>query len=243
MEMQIEYCPSEAVYKCAPADVLEAASQKLRNLCAGRPEPLFTERALVGPFAWDQLRYFPPFAQLPAEEDEQSFPIIWESRSHSGPGLPGRGFRSAQDNLSIRLLDSVVRSCFVNQGPFRIRPLNGRELDILWSMWPLDSIDEPIFVAESTDHKLVIQLKDGKGTFLDDYQDLSLRRFTQLEKKGSVKTLPDPAGRLALAFLIRDFPVPGSIDQQPAEQTPLLRIPTTQPTGVMSQVDPLAQSA
>ena len=76
-----------------------------------------------------------------------------------------------------------MQSWFKNEGPFQLRLLSAQEMDFLWTIWPMDSINEPIFVAESPNHKLVIQFMDGKGFFIDDFQDLSGPRLLELQKR------------------------------------------------------------
>lgn len=175
-EQKIEV-PARVTYKKADLTVVKAAAEKLDKLISGESSSMLNDLVMLGPFAWDQL------GKLPALAEAKGIPVSWELKiGGQDYKLPGRAFRSKDGGADLAAVDKALRVWLSQDGPYKVRLLSPNELNQLWTLWPFDSIDEPIFVAESARHKLVVNYKDGDVFFVDDFLNLNLSRVKALSQ-------------------------------------------------------------
>ena len=178
--------PARVEYKRADRSVLKTAVETLQKILAPDyqgEQRLFPELALIGPFLWADLRNESAFAKIPDAADSHSAPINWKFQLGTRRfSLPGRVMRAKDAPDLLPAVESALRGGLAKDGPFTVRSLTSVELDFLWTLYPFDSVDEPIFIVESKKHKFLIQMRQDAGFLIDDYRDISNKRIQELNR-------------------------------------------------------------
>lgn len=118
-----------------------------------------------GPFIWKKI------TDDQAVDSSTGIPLIMVVPTTRGNlQLRGRGIRLESDVWKI---EAYIRTVLAKDGTFVIRKLNNKELRLYWAMIPYD-IEEPIFILDSKNHKILVDFVDGKIMHVDDYQKASL---------------------------------------------------------------------
>lgn len=125
-------------------ELLEKALQKNREKNVG----LFKKAVAIGHSLWSELKSEEPYKSDPGP------PVI---SFEDGVKLEGKGLKS---NESMNSLERYLREKLNTDGPVIVRPPNREELIEYWAVIAWD-INSPLFVAESSNSKIIFQFIDG----------------------------------------------------------------------------------
>ena len=153
------------VYKQADPAANARAVQQIERILDPNysgTDSLFGEAIACGPFFWKTL------VDNNIMNDSVGIPMIVVVPV-GGQQLQMAG-RIIKPNSEIARFESYLRDILKNDGGFRIRKLNSRELEVYWAMIPYD-IEEPIFILESSNHKIIVDFASDKILHVDDYQN------------------------------------------------------------------------
>lgn len=121
---------------------------------------------IVGPFLWRELQDQP-------ELRGKGIPsIVKIPVGATVLELEGRGFH--KDPADVKTLLGMVRRELQEDGGFTIRKLHPEELDLLWSMFAFDLLEDPLLLLESTHHRYVLLFVQGELLQIDDLYGASL---------------------------------------------------------------------
>lgn len=138
--------------------------QRLKTaLAPGSTERLFGDVMYVGPFLWDAWRTG-PLGQLEGP-----------TANFQPTGVEGKVLRDGKP------VEDELRKLLA--GGFTVRALTAEEAALYKSMVPYPVEGEPVWIAETADHKLLFHFNKGYAFALDDYQDASPRRLDEIEAR------------------------------------------------------------
>jgi len=156
------------------------ASDEINAKALEKLEQVFSQTTIVmddllgapvtcGPFLWARIKDMGPLANLKVLKADIMIPLP----DGSYQKLEGAVLRTEEEKSAFcRTMEEYL-------GPgdrYKIRRPNAEELRIYWAMIPFD-IEEPIFVAESDDHNLLMHfLKDSARVFwISDLQGIRMK--------------------------------------------------------------------
>jgi hypothetical protein len=164
--------PSGITYVKAPDEINMKAQKKLEELFAKTPvrlDDLFDSNVTCGPFLWAQIKDTETLRNLKILKAQIVIPL----RDGGRQTLEGAVFRTEEQRFALcRAIEDYLGS----GNPYQIRRPNAEELSIYWAMIPFD-ITEPIFVAENSEHKLLMHFMNDRTVFwVSDLQGVSFSR-------------------------------------------------------------------
>lgn len=164
--------PAGVRYKEATAAVNEQAKQLLLAKFSAKATDkdvlsLFTSKPVCGPGLWKQIKNDKEMVKL--TKGNVSLHVDAEV-------LEGKLFQSPEEILLFwnALLPVVDTS------NFKVRKLSEEEIGIYWAMISFD-IEEPLYILESPQHKILVNLVSDQGLrimWIDDLQGLRLKPKT-----------------------------------------------------------------
>ncbi len=168
------YTPAPIVYNPASKDINDAAKQRIAELLSTSNEhkPM-SPTLMCGPGLWEKIKKHPSlrlngFANLKINIPEVNNGIVQSVEMLDGKLL--------QRTFEIHWLWDAFKETYDFHQPWTIRKLNSKEKERFWSMVPFDSIDEPIFIAEGTNFKLLFFFVHYETNYLplwvDDFYNI-----------------------------------------------------------------------
>ena len=161
--------PSRVNYKQSTAEENRPTVERVRRYFAPQSkgdDKMAPDVLLVGPFLWRELRNRP-------ELEGKGIPsIVKVPMGQSELELEGRGFHKAPADVKVVL--EAVRRDLQKDGGFKIRKPNQEELDLLWSMFAFDLLEDPLLLLESAHHHYVLVFVEGDLFQIDDFYGASL---------------------------------------------------------------------
>lgn len=155
--------PARVHYKQAGAEQNRPTVDKVRAYFQGDGEQQLSGSILIsGPFLWQRL----------AARPEWRGKGIPSTVRVDGLTLEGRAFPK-DPSLAGKLL-AELRSELKADGGFTLRKLNPQELDLLWTLWGFDELEDPLLLLESAHHRLVLIFVKGELMQVDDYYEARL---------------------------------------------------------------------
>ena len=164
-----EEIPAGITYVKASDEVNVQAYEKLKELFSHTPvklDDLFDANVTCGPFLWAQIKDTEQIRELKVLRAQIVVPLADGSQQK----FEGAVFRTKDEIFAFcRAMEASLGS----GDRYKIRPPNAEELRIYWAMIPFE-ISEPIFVAESSDHKLLMNFLNEQSVFwVSDLQGIS----------------------------------------------------------------------
>lgn len=155
--------PARVHYNQASADQNRPTVDKVKAYFNGTEEQKLSELILIcGPFLWRRLGNQPQWRGKGIPSTTQIDGLMLEGRAfHKDP--------ASADNLL-----SELRKELKADGGFKVRKLNPQELDLLWSLWGLDVLDDPLLMLESPHHRLVLIFVQGQLMQIDEFYQAEL---------------------------------------------------------------------
>lgn len=161
--------PARVNYKQATAEENRPAVERVRRYFApdykgaDQMAPVFLT---AGPFLWRDLKSRP-------ELEGKGIPVTMKIPAAGGEiEMEGRGFVKSPADVETVL--GMVRQELREDGGFTIRKLDEQELDLLWSMFGFDLLEDPLLLLESPHHRYVLVFNEGELFQIDDFYEASL---------------------------------------------------------------------
>ncbi|MBI5118764.1 hypothetical protein HZA56_20025 [Candidatus Poribacteria bacterium] len=136
-------------------------------------DDLFGRNVTCGPLPWAQIKNMESLRNHKVIAANFVIPLS----NGSVQTLEGAVFRTKEEiSAFCRTMEGYLKT----GGPYRIRKPNAEELQIYWAMIPYD-IEEPIFVADNKDHKLLLHfMGDSASVFwIGDLQGMKRAKSRQ----------------------------------------------------------------
>ena len=151
--------PSRVTYIMVDPSIIEETVDKVREffILGSDPQSLFGEMVICGPYLTDHLSENKAFQAL------EYLPIIatWDQDNMAVE----KGFRTSK---SVSAFAHYLRNTLNNERGFLIRKPTAVELDWYWTIIFYD-IEEPVFVLESSSHRVFLDFIDDEIMFADDF--------------------------------------------------------------------------
>lgn len=172
--------PAGIRYKQASAKVNDDACKLLMKLFSASDDkqdilPFFETHLICGPGLWLNIKSEKAMTELKKGNAVFEMPVInAQGKVIRKDKMGGKLFQTPEEILAFWKV-FAQRTDFSG---FKIRKLNQDELRIFWAMIPFD-ITEPIFIIESSKHKILILFTSAeklKIMWIDDYQNLRLNK-------------------------------------------------------------------
>ncbi len=165
--------PPGITYIKAPDEINMKVQEKLEQIFSQTPiklDDLFGENVTCGPFLWARVRDMDVFRDLKRVKAEFVAPL----RDGGFQVLEGALFRGKEQiSPFCRAMDGYLK-----QGSrHEIRRPNAEELRIYWAIIPYD-IEEPIFIADNDDHKLLMDFSNNSVFWIGDFQNVTMTEPT-----------------------------------------------------------------
>jgi hypothetical protein len=153
--------PARVRYIMVDPSIIDETVANIREFFVlGRdPQLLFGERVICGPYLTEYLSENKTFRAL------EYLPIMAMVNSNT---LLEKGFRTEK---SVSAFAHYLRNALNEQGGFIIRKPTAAELDWYWTIISYD-IEEPVFVLESSSHRIFFDFYEGEVFFADDFGTL-----------------------------------------------------------------------
>jgi len=167
--------PPGITYSKSPDEINMKAQKKLEQVFSQtsiKLDDLFGANVTCGPFLWAQVRNMDVFRDLKIVKADLVIPL----RDGGYQRLEGAFFRTKEEiSAFCRAMEGYLRP----GGRYEIRRPNAEELRIYWAMIPFD-IEEPIFVADNGDHKLLMDFVDDTGSvfWICDLENITITKPT-----------------------------------------------------------------
>lgn len=149
--------PARVHYKQASAEQNRPTVTKVKAYFDGGDELLSQSILICGPFLWKRLAVQPKWVGKG----------IPSTTRVDGLELQGRAFH--KDPSLTAMVLGELRQELQADGGFKIRKLNPQELDLLWTLWGFDSLEDPLLLLESPHHRLVLIFAQGNLMQVDDF--------------------------------------------------------------------------
>lgn len=164
------YEPEPVVYKEVSDEINTAAENSLNELLSDANEPKSLPMFLVcGPFLWNRLENHPALRNTDFAVMHNRIPVVENGKIKEIRDLQGR---LLQGPVEVKLFWCALTDVINLKAGWRIRKINEQEKNIFWITIPFKSIDEPIFIVEGVDFKLLVALSASEGhhqpLWLDD---------------------------------------------------------------------------
>jgi len=155
--------PARVHYNQAGADKIRPTVDKVRAYFNGSEEQHLSQSILIsGPFLWQRLGGRPEWRGKGIPSTVRVDGLKLEGRAfHKDPSLAGKLLAELRQELKA-------------DGGFTVRKLNPQELDLLWSLWGFDELNDPLLLLESAHHRLVLIFVDGDLMQVDDFYQAGL---------------------------------------------------------------------
>lgn len=170
--------PNGVNYKKTTDDINDSAKKKIEAIFSGKATDreilaFFQQNALIcGPGLWKQIKADPTLAKMENGNVTFAIPVLdAQGKTQRVDKLQGKVFQDDADVLAFwkalpgkdELKDA------------RIRKLTSEELSTYWAMISFD-ITEPVFIAESKKHRMLLQFTapdDLRVGWIDDFANIS----------------------------------------------------------------------
>jgi hypothetical protein len=164
--------PARVHYKQADTEQNRPTVDKVKDYFNGNQEQQKLSEAILisGPFLWGRLGSRP-------EWRGQGIP---STTKVDGLKLEGRAFH--KDPVLAGKLLAELRRELKADGGFKVRKLNLAELDLLWSLWGFDELNDPLLLLESPHHRLVLIFVQGDLMQVDDFYQAALPKSSASSK-------------------------------------------------------------
>lgn len=166
--------PSDIQYIPTDQRINKKAYDKLKKVFAKSPynfENIFGEAIACGPSLWNQIKNLEDFNDCAIFVPMPMRMSTAERVQH----FEGAIFRGKEN---IIVFCNVLSKFLNSSQPFEIKKPNTKELKLYWAMIAWD-IEEPIFVAHSNKHTLLLNFSNDKNlnvAWIDDLYYVSFKK-------------------------------------------------------------------
>jgi hypothetical protein len=181
--------PKGVKYKSASREVNDQATDRIQKVFKESATDedtrvLLDKHLICGPALWRKMKTDPKLKDLTNGVMEIQMPIVKNGKVVKTQQAEGKLFQGA-DEVSAFWSVFKARYRFDNS---HIRKPNALELRIFWvTMIPFKAIEEPVFVVETGDATILVQLNKSKLTlfWIDDYKGVGFEDDKPAKKSRS----------------------------------------------------------